>query len=86
MFEGKPLYDMEAGEFSPTQMAKLLGIKLQLVYYLIYNGSFKSTKKGGVHVLNKDQAIEAYTEWKKGYRHSQPWDNGQQMEFAMGDK
>lgn len=67
LYEGKPLYDEEAGEYSVANAAKILRFKTQKLYYLIRIGRIKSKIRGNAYIITKDD-IERYRREKKKKR------------------
>ena len=53
-FNGRKTFDPRYDEFSTKKVAKLLGIKKQRVYWLIYTGQLKTIRKGSYHVITQD--------------------------------
>lgn len=60
--DGELLFDPSKGELSVLQTAKLLGYKIQHVYYLIHTGQIRGSKKGCSWVIHKDEAKRIYEE------------------------
>jgi excisionase family DNA binding protein len=62
MFEGELLFDNRKGYFSINQVAKLLNVPAQKIYYATRVGLLKATRKGAAWVI--------HTEDLKGYQES----------------
>ncbi len=58
-FNGKKTFDDARQEYSVKRVAKLLGIKRQNVYNLIYAGHLKSFRRGFYHIITQE-SIERY--------------------------
>jgi len=59
MFAGELLFDNERGYFSVNQIAKLLNVPAQKVYYALRTGMLKSTRKGAAWVIHSED-VERY--------------------------
>lgn len=64
-FEGELLFDNHKGYYSVNQVAKILNVPAQKVYYATRIGHLKAHRKGAAWVVYVDD-IEAY---KQGYLH-----------------
>jgi excisionase family DNA binding protein len=62
MFEGELLFDNRKGYFSVNQVAKMLNVPAQKIYYATRVGLLKATRKGAAWVI--------HTEDLKGYQES----------------
>lgn len=60
-FDGELLFDNNKGYFSVNQVAKVLGVPAQKIYYATRSGYMKATRKGAAWVIHKDE-IESYKE------------------------
>jgi len=58
-FDGELLYDNERGFFSINQVAKMLGVPAQKIYYATRIGLLKATRKGAAWVVHIDE-IKGY--------------------------
>ena len=58
-FNGMKTFDERKGEYCVKRVAKLLGLKKQQVYFLIYTGQLKTTRKGSYHIITQAN-IDAY--------------------------
>ena len=58
-FNGKKTFDDARQEYSVKRVAKILGIKRQNVYNLIYAGHLKTFRRGFYHIITQ-QSIENY--------------------------
>lgn len=63
MFEGKPLFDNKNGFYSINQVAKLLNVPAQKIYYATRVGLLKAIRKGAAWVISVED-VELY---KTGY-------------------
>jgi excisionase family DNA binding protein len=61
MFNGELLFDSHKGFFSVNQVAKMLGIPAQKVYYATRIGLMKAHRKGAAWVVHTDD-IKSYQE------------------------
>ena len=59
MFDGELLFDNRRGYFSVNQVARMLGIPAQKVYYATRVGLMKAHRKGAAWVIHTDD-IEGY--------------------------
>lgn len=62
MFDGELLFDNHKGYFSVNQVAKMLNVPAQKIYYATRVGLLKATRKGAAWVI--------HTEDLKGYQDS----------------
>lgn len=62
MFEGELLFDNRKGYFSVNQVAKILNVPAQKIYYATRVGLLKATRKGAAWVI--------HTEDLQGYQDS----------------
>lgn len=63
VFEGELLFDNEKGFYSVKQVAKMLAIPAQKVYYALRTGMLKSTRKGAAWVIN----VKDVNSYREGY-------------------
>lgn len=55
MFDGELLFDNCRGYFSVNQVAKMLGIPAQKIYYATRTGKIKGTRKGAAWVIQNGE-------------------------------
>jgi len=55
VFDGEPLFDNDNGFHSVNQVAKMLGIPAQKVYYATRIGLIKGTRKGAAWVIHTEE-------------------------------
>lgn len=58
MFAGELLFDNSKGYFSVNQVAKMLGVPAQKIYYATRIGLMKATRKGAAWVIHVDDIKE----------------------------
>lgn len=63
IFEGEPLFDNEKGFFSVNQVAEVLKVPAQKIYYATRTGSIKGIRKGAAWIIHKDD-VEKYRQEK----------------------
>lgn len=61
MFNGELLFDNKKGYFSVNQVAKILGVPAQKVYYATRIGLMKASRKGAAWVIHSDE-VKSYQE------------------------
>ena len=61
MYEGELLFDNEQGFFSINQVARILGVPAQKIYYATRIGLLKATRKGAAWVVHVNE-LKAYQE------------------------
>lgn len=59
MFDGSLLFDNNKGFFSVNQVAQILGVPAQKIYYALRTGMLESSRKGAAWVIHTD-SVEAY--------------------------
>lgn len=59
MYDGKLLFDNKAGYYSVNQVAKMLEVPAQKIYYATRIGLMKAHRKGAAWVIHKND-VEAY--------------------------
>lgn len=59
MFEGELLFDNNKGYYSVNQVAEMLGVPAQKIYYATRVGQLKARRKGAAWVIHTDD-IAAY--------------------------
>lgn len=59
MFEGELLFDNNKGYFSVNQVAKMLGVPAQKIYYATRVGLLKAHRRGAAWVIHADD-VKAY--------------------------
>lgn len=57
VFNGRPLIDNNAGFFSLSQTAKMLGLPPQKVYFSIYSGKLKYQRKGSAYIIHMSDIV-----------------------------
>lgn len=62
-FEGELLFDNERGYYSVNQVAKMLGVPAQKIYYATRIGLLKASRKGAAWVIH----IDDVKEYKENY-------------------
>lgn len=62
MYDGELLFDNKAGYYSVKQVAKMLGVPAQKIYYATRIGLLKASRKGAAWVIHIDEV--------KGYQES----------------
>jgi hypothetical protein len=75
-YAGAPLYDMEAGEISVSQAAKMCGLKPQHLYNQLRRGAIRGIKRGEFWVLTREQVADFYS------RKLEERENPKQLRFA----
>ncbi|CDR34752.1 helix-turn-helix domain-containing protein [Criblamydia sequanensis] len=63
VFEGELLFDNMKGYYSVNQVARLLKVPAQKVYYATRTGYLKAERRGAAWVIHQDDVDE----YKKGY-------------------
>ena len=61
MFDGELLFDNNKGYFSVNQVARLLGVPAQKIYYATRTGMIKGSRKGAAWVIHSDE-VKRYQE------------------------
>ncbi len=61
MFEGELLFDNAKGFYSVNQVAKLLNVPAQKIYYAARSGYLKATRKGAAWVIHEND-VKSYRE------------------------
>lgn len=61
MFEGELLFDNQKGYFSVNQVAKILGVPAQKIYYATRVGLLKAIRKGAAWVIHSND-VQGYKE------------------------
>ena len=61
MFDGELLFDNDKGYYSVNQVAKMLGVPAQKIYYATRTGMIKGTRKGAAWVIDQ-QELNRYKE------------------------
>jgi excisionase family DNA binding protein len=59
VFDGELLFDNKKGFFSVNQVAKMLGVPAQKIYYATRVGLLKAIRKGAAWVIHQDD-VEGY--------------------------
>lgn len=55
MFDGELLFDNNKGYFSVNQVAQMLGVPAQKIYYATRTGMIKGSRKGAAWVIHSDE-------------------------------
>lgn len=58
MYDGELLFDNKAGYYSVKQVAKMLGVPAQKIYYATRIGLLKASRKGAAWVIHIDDVKE----------------------------
>lgn len=82
LFQGRPLYCPEKGEYSVNQTAELLNTSPQRIYYLIRNGGLKSDRRGSAWIITKAEIDKIYEMEKNRKRRKR---NRGSLKKAMGE-
>ncbi len=61
MFDGELLFDNERGYFSVNQVARMLGVPAQKIYYATRTGMIKGARKGAAWVIHTEE-VSRYRE------------------------
>ena len=61
MFDGELLFDNDKGYFSVNQVARLLGVPAQKIYYATRTGMIKGSRKGAAWVIHAEE-VRRYKE------------------------
>lgn len=69
VFDGELLFDNQKGFFSINQVAKMLGVPAQKIYYATRVGLLKASRKGAAWVVHTDD-IQSYRELYLSRRES----------------
>lgn len=73
IFDGELLFDNEKGYYSVNQVAKMLGVPAQKIYYATRTGMIKGSRKGAawvIHIDEVNQYRESYLEKKAASRQA----------------
>jgi excisionase family DNA binding protein len=71
MFDGELLFDNQKGYFSVNQVAKMLGVPAQKIYYATRVGLMKATRKGAAWVIHMNE-VKHYQENYLNKRDERP--------------
>lgn len=63
MFDGELLFDNEKGFFSVNQVARMLGVPSQKIYYATRTGMIKGSRKGAAWVIHEDEVTRYKDEY-----------------------
>lgn len=55
MYDGELLFDNQRGYYSVNQVADMLGVPAQKIYYATRTGMIKGTRKGAAWVISTDE-------------------------------
>ena len=61
MFDGQLLFDNDKGYFSINQVARILGVPAQKIYYATRTGMIKGVRKGAAWVIHSEE-VQRYKE------------------------
>lgn len=61
MFDGELLFDNNKGYFSVNQVARMLGVPAQKIYYATRTGMMKGSRKGAAWVIHSTE-VDRYKE------------------------
>lgn len=61
MFNGELLFDNDRGYFSVNQVARILGVPAQKIYYATRTGMMKGSRKGAAWVIHSTE-VDRYKE------------------------
>lgn len=61
MFDGELLFDNGRGYYSVNQVARILGVPAQKIYYATRTGMLKGTRKGAAWVIHNEE-VSRYKE------------------------
>ncbi len=67
MFDGELLFDNSKGYYSVNQVAKLLGVPAQKIYYAARSGYLKATRKGAAWVIHEND-VQSYKDSHLGVK------------------
>ena len=73
MFNGELLFDNHKGYYSVNQVAKMLGVPAQKIYYATRVGLMKAHRKGAAWVVN----IEDIKSYQQNYLRKKSQERGQ---------
>ncbi len=58
IFDGELLFDNDKGYYSVNQVARLIGVPAQKIYYATRIGQLKAVRKGAAWIIHKDDVAE----------------------------
>jgi excisionase family DNA binding protein len=61
MFDGQLLFDNDKGYYSVNQVARMLGVPAQKIYYATRTGMIKGSRKGAAWVIHSEE-VRRYKE------------------------
>lgn len=61
IYDGELLFDNDKGYYSVNQVAKMLGVPAQKIYYATRTGMLKGSRKGAAWVIHQDE-VNRYRE------------------------
>lgn len=62
--DGEPLFDVDGGYYSVSQVSKVTGVHINRIYYLIKKGRLKVIRKGVAVIITKKEADLLYLKEK----------------------
>lgn len=73
MYDGELLFDNGKGYYSVNQVAKMLGVPAQKIYYATRTGMIKGARKGAAWVIHQDEINRYKSEYlgKKAVKQQQ---------------
>ncbi|MCH9626175.1 MAG: hypothetical protein S4CHLAM123_13680 [Chlamydiales bacterium] len=71
MFDGELLFDNNRGYYSVNQVAKILGVPSQKIYYATRTGMIKGARKGAAWVIHTDEVNRYRDEYLKSKESSE---------------
>ncbi|MCC5831667.1 MAG: helix-turn-helix domain-containing protein [Chlamydiales bacterium] len=73
MYDGELLFDNQKGYYSVNQVAKMLGVPAQKIYYATRTGMIKGSRKGAAWVIHEDEVARYKSEYleKKASKQKQ---------------
>lgn len=63
MYDGELLFDNNKGYYSVNQVAKMLGVPAQKIYYATRTGMIKGSRKGAAWVIHSEDVKHYQTEY-----------------------
>lgn len=63
MFDGELLFDNGRGYYSVNQVARILGVPAQKIYYATRTGMLKGTRKGAAWVIHNEEVARYKEEY-----------------------
>lgn len=63
MFDGELLFDNDKGYYSVNQVARMLGVPAQKIYYATRTGMIKGSRKGAAWVIHTEEVARYRNEY-----------------------